>query len=271
MWLLVDKNGAGISAVRWNTEDAMKQRTWGFAADFCVVFDLASLNHFFFSFFLTRGATVLCSLSEQIFQAWVMMPTNEMRIFVIWRRRRHLSFRFLLPFIISHVAGWNVWLLGKSSNDATQRRKKCCICTVALYLKQHIYINVFRVNVWMRHDLSKVMHLSWLPPFPKESDCVTVLGRDLNLLIVFQLDFSSDVCLLEACRAAKLDVSSSGFGSRSALTLIRLLPETDLVLLSSTALRSQKPSRWTFPLHEIPAKNREPINRISKLKTLDVP
>lgn len=120
-------------AVCWSTEDATKRRTWRFAADSVAGFDFVSLNHFFPSSFLTRAETVVRSLSQQICQAWVMMPTDEMRIFVIWSRRRHLSLRFPLPFIIAEVAGRNVRLCWRN-HPVMQRREER-----AVYLRRQIY------------------------------------------------------------------------------------------------------------------------------------
>lgn len=120
-------------AVCWDPEDATKRRTWRFAAYSVASFDFVSLNHFFPSSFLTGAATVVRSLSQQICQAWVMMPTDEMRISVIWSRRRHLSLRFPLPFIIAEVAGRNVRLCWRN-HPVMQRREER-----AVYLRRQIY------------------------------------------------------------------------------------------------------------------------------------
>lgn len=133
-------------------------KTLDFAADFCTIFDFVSLNHFFFSSFLTRVATAARSMSEQICQAWVMMPPDEMRIFVIWSLRHHLSLRFLLPFIISQVAGWNVSLCWGNHPMMQCREER------AVFIKQHVC--VCGVNVWMCQNISKVLLLSWLRPLP---------------------------------------------------------------------------------------------------------
>lgn len=115
-------------------------RTRGSAADFSAALGFVSLSLFLGGGGLERGATAARFLSEQICRAWVMTPADEMRIFVIWSPRRHLSLRFPLPFIISQVAGWNVCLCWGNHPmiQCNKSKKKCCSRTLAVYLKQHL-------------------------------------------------------------------------------------------------------------------------------------
>lgn len=153
--------------VCWNTEDATKRRTWGFAADFCAIFDFVSVNHFFLWLEAQRRRTPCQSKSVSL-EWWRRQMKWESLLFGVAGAICHWDSYFLL---LSHK--WQVRMC-LSAGEIIQwcnaeKKEMLHLHDPTLELKStwsSIYINVCGVNVWMCQDLSKVLLLNWLRPLP---------------------------------------------------------------------------------------------------------